>query len=162
MCPAVNIKRPLLVNMIGTMVNLSVTGRLVLVIAVAVMPFRPCCCSAGASTTHTDSLTAAHAGELAETCCPIDKPVPETPDNPKPCHDDGPAPNQCQLTATCDRDEPFLPHDVSEQAPMPADLEPLPTFITAAGFSPQTLPLDTDVGAFHGDTLRALSCLLTT
>ena len=148
------------------MISWSLAVRPVLALWVAVMPLQPCCCRAEAPPIQTQSQLAMSAKTPAETCCPETGHKPVKPEAPPPCHEDDGSPDtnaqQCQLTAACSRDDAFVPVVNVELLATHVVLEPLPIFM--AGVQPDTpaSPVETDVGAFHGDTLRALSCLLTT
>ncbi len=138
--------------------------RLLLVATVAALPLRPCCCGGPAEAAAADFVAAPAKNDQSSSkhgCCRTegvqpDEPIPATP-SPAPC-------------SGCDACSLTVPHEASSgtiamidggYAPATA-LPPTPVaFAPAAERSALRWPTPARPDHFHGDSLRALSCLLT-
>lgn len=144
------------------------TLRVLLAIAVAVVPLQLCLCQHGSGGSADAGVAASFTEQTPGLACCIrealDEPVSTDTDT---CPDDGET-SQCPHCAGCDMitscGEPPVPATLTTHAPPIFLLTPVPSVLSFTGDEPvgpyNFVGRSHDL--YHGDTLRALSCLSTT
>lgn len=145
------------------------TLRVLLAIAVAVVPLQLCPCQHGSGGSADRGVTASFAAQTPEehACCIREASGEPVSTDTDTCPDDGET-SRCPHCLGCDMmvfcGEQPLPATLACHAPPIFLLTPVPAVLSFTGDEPAGTYnfVGRSHDLYHGDTLRALSCLSTT